>query len=149
MLPADAGRMFAVLGLFSMFCGVVWGYISDVLGRRYGSLLAYVTLAVSYLIFAFWQDGVGFYISGIIFGITAWSIPTIMAAASGDAVGGRLAPAGLGFATLFFGVGQALGPALAGWIKDATGTFTYAFLLSAAVSLMGAVGSLILKKRPA
>jgi MFS family permease len=149
VLPADAGRMFAVLGLFSMFCGVVWGYISDVLGRRYGSLLAYVTLAVSYLIFAFWQDGVGFYISGIIFGITAWSIPTIMAAASGDAVGGRLAPAGLGFATLFFGVGQALGPALAGWIKDATGTFTYAFLLSAAVSLMGAVGSLILKKRPA
>lgn len=145
----DAGRMFAVLGFFSMFCGVVWGYVSDVLGRRYGSLLAYVTLALSYVIFAFWQNPAGFYISGIIFGITAWSIPTIMAAASGDAVGGRLAPAGLGFATLFFGIGQALGPALGGLIKDATGTFTYAFLLSAAVSLAGAFGSLILRKRPA
>ena len=144
---ADAGRMFAVLGLFSMFCGVVWGYISDILGRRYGSLLAYLTLALSYVLFAFWQDMVGFYVSAIIFGITAWSIPTIMAAASGDAVGGRLAPAGLGFITLFFGVGQALGPALAGWIKDASGTFTYAFLLSASVSVIGALGSLVLRKR--
>ena len=147
LTPTDAGRMFAVLGLFSMFCGVVWGYISDVLGRRYGSLLAYLTLALSYVLFAFWQDSVGFYVSAIIFGITAWSIPTIMAAASGDAVGGRLAPAGLGFITLFFGIGQALGPALAGLIKDVTGTFTYAFLLSAAVSIIGAAGSLVLRRR--
>jgi MFS family permease len=145
--PADAGRIFAVLGLFSMFCGVVWGYISDVLGRRYGSLLAYLTLGLSYVIFAFWQDTVGFYVSAIIFGSTAWSIPTIMAAASGDAVGGKLAPAGLGFITLFFGIGQALGPALAGLIKDVTGTFTYAFLLSAAVSVIGALISLVLRKR--
>jgi MFS family permease len=145
--PAEAGRIFAVLGLFSMFCGVFWGWISDVLGRRYGSLLAYLTLALSYVIFAFWQNSVGFYVSGVIFGITAWSIPTIMAAASGDAVGGRLAPAGLGFITLFFGVGQALGPALGGWIKDASGTFTYAFLLSAAVSVAGALVSLVLRKR--
>jgi MFS family permease len=147
MRPEEAGRIFAVLGLFSMFCGVFWGWISDLLGRRYGSLLAYLTLALSYVIFAFWQNSVGFYLSGVIFGITAWSIPTIMAAASGDAVGGRLAPAGLGFITLFFGVGQALGPALGGWIKDASGTFTYAFLLSAAVSVAGALGSLVLRKR--
>ncbi len=145
--PSEAGRIFALLGLFSIFCGVVWGGISDILGRRYGSLLAYLTLAASYIIFAFWQNSVGFYLSGVIFGITAWSIPTIMAAASGDAVGGRLAPAGLGFITLFFGVGQALGPALGGWIKDTTGTFTHAFLLSAAVSLTGAFLSLLLRKR--
>jgi Na+/melibiose symporter-like transporter len=102
-----AGKIFAVLGIFSIFCGVVWGDISDVLGRRYGSLFAYLTLAISYLISIFWKDSTGFYISAIIFGIAAFSIPTIMAAASGDAVGGRLAPAGLGFITLFFGIGQA------------------------------------------
>jgi hypothetical protein len=36
---------------------------------------------------------------------------------------------------------------IGGWLKDVTGTFTHAFALSAAVSLLGAVGSLILKKR--
>ncbi len=145
--PIAAGRIFAVLGIFSIFCGVIYGWISDVLGRRAGSMIAYLTLALSYIIFAFWKDTTGFYVSAVIFGIAAFSIPTIMAAASGDAVGGRLAPAGLGFITLFFGIGQALGPLAGGYIKDATGTFTYAFLLSAGVSLIGAFGSLILKKK--
>lgn len=145
--PSTSGAIFAVLGVFSIFCGVVWGGISDVLGRRYGSMLAYITLAMSYFIFAYWKADTGFYLSAFIFGISAWSIPTIMAAAAGDAVGGRLAPAGLGFITLFFGVGQAFGPAIAGWIKDVTGTFTNAFILSAVVSLIGASGSLILRKK--
>jgi MFS family permease len=144
---AQAGHIFAVLGVFSIFCGVVWGGISDALGRRYGSMFAYITLALSYVLFAFWKDSTGFYVSAVIFGISAWSIPTIMAAAAGDAVGGRLAPAGLGFITLFFGIGQALGPMIGGWLKDATGTFTNAFVLSMAVSLIGAFGSLVLKRR--
>jgi MFS family permease len=143
----SAGGIFAVLGFFSIFCGVIWGTISDMVGRRYGSVLAYTTLALSYLVFGFWKETTGFYISAVVFGITAFSIPVIMAAAAGDAVGGRLAPAGLGFITLFFGIGQAFGPAVAGWLKDATGTFTHAFLLSAAVSIVGGLGSLILKKK--
>jgi len=145
--PQAAGGIFAVLGFFSIFCGVVWGTISDILGRRYGSVLAYITLALSYLVFAFWKDTTGFYISAVVFGITAFSIPVIMAAAAGDAVGGRLAPAGLGFITLFFGIGQAFGPAVAGWLKDVTGTFTHAFVLSAVISFLGALGSLILKRK--
>ena len=147
--PVSAGRIFAVLGIFSIFCGVIFGWISDVLGRRAGSMLAYLTLALSYFIFALWKDPAGFYLSAVVFGVASFAVPTIMAAASGDAVGGTLAPAGLGLITLFFGVGQALGPAIGGWIKDTTGTFTYAFLLCAAVSLLGAAGSLILKKKTA
>lgn len=142
-----AGRIFALLGIVSIFCGVIYGWISDVLGRRFGLIIAYVTLAVSYIIFAFWKDYTGFYVSAFVFGIASFSVPTIMAAASGDAVGGRLAPAGLGFITLFFGIGQALGPVIGGWLKDTTGTFTYAFMLSAAISLIGATGSLILRKK--
>jgi len=144
---AAAGSIFALLGFLSIFCGVVWGSISDVLGRRMGAAMAYSVLALAYLLLALWKSSAGFYCSAVIFGITAFSIPVIMAAAAGDAVGGRLAPAGLGFITLFFGVGQALGPAVAGWVKDQSGTFVYAFLLSAAVSVAGAIGSLVLKKR--
>ena len=142
-----AGRIFAFLGIISIFCGVIYGWISDVLGRKYGSMIAYINLAISYIIFFLWKDTAVFYVSAFVFGIAAFSIPTIMAAASGDAVGGRLAPAGLGFITLFFGIGQALGPFIGGWLKDVTGTFTHAFALSAAVSLLGAVGSLILRKK--
>ncbi|MDH5202402.1 MAG: MFS transporter [Nitrospirota bacterium] len=141
-----AGRIFAFLGFVSIFCGVIFGWISDVLGRRYGLVISYITLAISYILFALWKDHAGFYVSAFVFGIASFSVPTIMAAASGDAVGGKLAPAGLGFITLFFGIGQAFGPVIGGWLKDTTGTFTYAFMLSTAVSLFGAAGSLFLKK---
>ena len=143
----EAGKIYGILGILSIFCGVIYGWISDLLGRRYGTMLAYLTLAVSYLIFALWKAPAGFYLSAIIFGISAFSVPTIMAASAGDAMGARLAPAGLGFITLFFGIGQALGPAIGGWIKDTTNTFQYAFLLSAFVSILGAAGSLILRKK--
>ena len=147
MQTAEAGRMFAVLGFFSIFCGLPWGGISDLAGKRYASIFAYLTLCVSYLLFAFFRETSVLFLSGILFGLTAFAIPVIMAAAVGDAVGGQLAAAGFGFITLFFGIGQAFSPFVGGWIKDTTGTFTYAFALCAVVSLLGAFGSLFMRKR--
>ena len=143
---AQAGGLWAMVGGLSIFCGVIWGGISDLLGRKYGSALAYLTLAVAYTLFALIKSPAGFYASAIIFGLTAWSIPTIMAAAAGDYVGPALAPAGLGFITLFFGIGQALGPAVGGYLADDTGSFMTPFLLAGAVSLVGMISSLYLKK---
>jgi MFS family permease len=80
------------------------------------------------------------------FGLTAWSIPTIMAAAAGDFVGPRLAPAGLGFITLFFGIGQALGPAFGGYLADVSRSFTVPFLVAGGISLVGMVAALFMRK---
>ena len=143
---AQAGGLWALVGGLSVFCGVIWGGVSDLLGRKYGAALAYLTLAVAYTVFALIKSPAGFYLSAIIFGLTAWSIPTIMAAAAGDYVGPRLAPAGLGFVTLFFGIGQALGPYVGGKLADSTHSFLVPFLLASGVSLLGTVTSLYLKK---
>ncbi len=142
----EAGGIWAMVGGLSIFCGVIWGGISDLLGRKYGSALAYITLAAAYAIFALARNPIGFYLSAVIFGLTAWSIPTIMAAASGDYLGSKLAPAGLGFITLFFGIGQALGPALGGYLADVTQSFLVPFLLASGVSLAGMFLSFYLKK---
>ena len=132
----------------SIFCGVIWGGISDRLGRNKGAAFAYLVLGVAYGIFALSSSRFGYYVSAILFGFTAWSIPTIMAAAAGDLVGPRLAPAGLGFITLFFGIGQALGPALGGYLADASQTFTIPFFTAAGISFTGAAFSFFIKKRP-
>ncbi|MCA1961823.1 MAG: MFS transporter [Desulfomonile sp.] len=142
----EAGAMWALVGGLSIFCGVIWGGASDRLGRAAGAALAYLTLAVAYSLMALLQVRFGFYLSAVVFGLTAWSIPTIMAATAGDYVGPRLAPAGLGFVTLFFGVGQAFGPWVGGWLRDAVGSFTWPFLLACGVSVAGAVLSMGLKK---
>ncbi len=142
---SEAGRLWALVGGLSIFCGVIWGGLSDKLGRARGAAFAYVALALSYAIFALFQVKLGFYLSAIVFGLTAWSIPTIMAATAGDYVGPRLAPAGLGFVTLFFGIGQALGPWIGGYLADVTKSFSGPFLVACAVSIIGAVMSLGLK----
>jgi len=141
-----AGGLWALVGGLSIFCGVLWGKISDWIGRSRGAALAYLVLGLSYIIYALIKVDFGFYLSAILFGLTAWSIPTIMAAAAGDFVGPRLAPAGLGFITLFFGIGQALGPALGGYLADVSGSFTLPFLVAGVISLAGMVLSLYLKK---
>ncbi|MCL5123755.1 MAG: MFS transporter [Deltaproteobacteria bacterium] len=141
----EAGRLWALVGGLSIFCGIIWGGLSDKLGRAKGAAFAYVALAISYAVFALFQVKIGFYLSAIVFGLTAWSIPTIMAATAGDYVGPRLAPAGLGFITLFFGIGQALGPWVGGYLADVTRSFTGPFLLACAVSLIGAIMSLGLR----
>ena len=141
----EVGRLWALVGGLSIFCGVIWGGLSDKLGRAKGAAIAYLVLATSYAILALWQVKFGFSLSAIVFGMTAWSIPTIMAATAGDYVGPRLAPAGLGFITLFFGIGQALGPAVGGYLADITRSFAGPFLLASGVSLLGACLSLFLK----
>jgi sugar phosphate permease len=146
LTQAWAGGLWAMVGGLSTFCGIIWGSISDRLGRNRGAALAYLVLGLSYIVYALLKVKFGFYLSAIMFGLTAWSIPTIMAAAAGDFVGPRLAPAGLGFITLFFGIGQALGPALGGYLRDVSGSFTIPFLIAGGISLMGMVFSYFLKK---
>lgn len=144
--PGLVTNLWILVGGLSAFCGVIWGGISDRLGRKRGAALAYLVLGLSYLLFALFDTLPAFYVSIFLFGLSAWSIPTIMAAAAGDYVGPRLAPAGVGFITLFFGIGQALGPYVGGYLKDVTGTFVFSFILATSVSLVGMVGSLLLKK---
>lgn len=146
MPEAEAGRLWALVGGLSIFCGVLWGGLSDKLGRAAGASLAFLALALAYGIFALSQAHFTLCISAAIFGLSAWSIPTIMAATAGDYVGSRLAPAGLGFITLFFGIGQALGPGIGGYLADAHRSFCWPFLLACAVSLVGAGLSLGLRR---
>jgi predicted MFS family arabinose efflux permease len=141
-----AGGLWAAIGGLSIFCGVIWGSISDRVGRNKGSALAYLVLAASYIIYALFKSETGFYLSAFLFGLTAWSIPTIMAATAGDLVGPRLAPAGLGFITLFFGIGQSIGPALGGYLADLSHSFTLPFLVAGGISLVGMIFSFYIKE---
>jgi MFS family permease len=142
--PAAAGRLFMLMGWVSLLCWL-WGSVSDAIGRKHALAIVYLVQGAAFGLFALWPTPAGFLLSAILFGLTAWSIPAIMAAACGDLLGPRLAPAGLGFVTLFFGIGQAAGPSVAGLLADATRSFQSAFLLAAGVALMGAVGSLLLR----
>jgi MFS family permease len=141
-----AGDYLMLLGILSIFCGPFWGMVSDRIGRNYGLALVFMTQGTSYLFFGLVTSPFGHLASTILFGLTAWSVPSIMAAAVGDFVGPRLAPAALGFIIFIFSMGQALAPPVAGKIADLTGSFTPAFILSAVVAFAGMTGALFIRK---
>lgn len=140
-----AGNLFMTMGWFSLVCGLIWGTISDVIGRRYALIIVYLVHAISFSLFGLYTIPIGFTVSAILFGLSAWSIPAIMSATCGDVLGARLAPAALGFITLFFGIGQAIGPSIAGAIADVSSSLAPAFLLAGGIALLGALGTLFLK----
>ena len=143
-----AGRLFMLMGVCSLVCGFLWGAVSDVFGRRAALIAVFLVHTVAFALFGLTRAPAVFIVSAVLFGLSAWSIPAIMAAACGDLLGARRSAAGLGFITLFFGIGQAAAPFVAGELADRfDGSFSPAFLLAAAVALVGALGSLLLPRR--
>lgn len=140
-----AGALWSAVGVLSIISGFIWGSVSDVLGRKYGLAMVYFLQFLCFTIFGLWKATPGYYLSALLFALTAWSIPGIMAAAAGDLLGARLAPAALGFITLFFGIGQASGTFLGGRVADFTGSYTLAFVIAGVAALVGAVASLFLR----
>ncbi len=142
---SEAGAYWSLIGGLSIASGFIWGTVSDRLGRKYGLAIVFFLQSLSYSLFGLWKTPAGFLVSGILFALTAWSIPAIMSAAAGDLLGARLAPGAFGFLTVFLGVGQAIGPFVAGRIAGTSGSYAGAFILAGALSLAGAAFSLLLR----
>ncbi|NLT35297.1 MAG: YbfB/YjiJ family MFS transporter [Gaiellales bacterium] len=142
-----AGTLFMLLGWLSLVCGGLWGWLSDRFGRKPAIISVYVMQTVSLAVFALADSTFSAVFSAVIFGLSSWSVPAIMAATCADAVGPRMAPAALGLITVFFGVGQAVGPTVAGAMADAAGNFNGAFWLATAVAALGTLAALPLQRR--
>jgi predicted MFS family arabinose efflux permease len=142
--PAAAGQLWGLVGVLSLGSGLVWGSLADRIGKNLGLAIVFGLHATCFATFALARATPAFATSAILFGVSAWSIPAIMAAAVGDYTRSSLVPAALGFITIIFGVGQATGPPAAGWLADATQSFSGAFLLASGVALLGCLGALAL-----
>lgn len=142
---AQAGAVWSAIGVLGIVGGILWGVVSDRLGRKQALALVFGLQAVSFFLFAVAGAASTLYISAFLYGLSAFSIPGIVAAACGDYMGPRLAPAALGMVTLFFALGQAAAPSVAGFLADSAHSFGQAFLLAAAVAFLGGVGSLTLR----
>jgi MFS family permease len=148
MAEVTAGRFWAWVGFFSLFSGPLFGILSDRIGRKGGFMAVFAVQTVSYGLASVDLGMWALYLSIALYGIAAWSIPTIMAAAVGDYLGPARAAAGFSIVTFFFGAGQTLGPALAGIVAKTTGTFSTSYLMAAAATGTAAVLASLLRKPP-
>jgi predicted MFS family arabinose efflux permease len=141
-----AGVLFLVLGAGGTLA-MLWGRVSDSIGR--GRPLAAVLglQAVCALVFALWDNIAALGIGAGLFGLCGLSVPGLFGAACGDHFGSRRAAASLGFVTAFMRVGQTIGPYVGGALEDAFGSLTPSYLVSAGVFVVGATAALFLRDR--
>jgi sugar phosphate permease len=143
---ARAGLYWSWAGFFSCFSGVVFGALSDRIGRRHGLALVFAVQSTAYLIAGTKPGGVGLVVSIVLYGLAVFAIPAIMAAAVGDYLGAPRAAGAFATITIFFAVGQTLGPALAGMIGKAAGSFSGAYLLAASITVCALLFTLFLPR---
>lgn len=146
MSESLAGNFWSVVGFLSLFSGPVFGSISDKLGRKAGMVIVFSFQLLAYLLVASGLPGIFLYLSIFCYGLVAWSIPAIMAAAVGDYAGPENAAKALGFITLIFGMGQISGPAIAGILAQHSGSFSSSFYMAAALAGVAILLSAMLKK---
>lgn len=135
MAEDKAGFFWIWVGFFSLFCGPVLGALSDRLGRRTGIITAFILQGCAYTLISYSGDSEAMiYASVFLFGLSAFGLPVIITASVADYLTPERAVGAIGMLTVIFGIGQLLGPILAGIMAEHSGTFTPAYL--AATSLV-------------
>ena len=137
---ASASAMFSLVGISAALGGISLGALSDRIGRRRTLTGSFTGFAIFGLVILTGQQpfvaiasvGAGLAFSGGPALITAHIVANTDAKSYGPAFRA---------ATLAFGVAQMISPQIGGLIADAAGGFTWVFVLSAAVSMIGAAAA--------
>jgi nitrate/nitrite transporter NarK len=145
-LPGASGRAWALGGILSIPSGLLWGTLSDRIGRRQAIGLVFSVQVLSYLILAAWLWDGAVYLSVVLWGVTAWATPALVAALATDYVGARLVHPVMGLVNVVGAIGQISGPIVAGYAIDRSGSFAAAPFIAAGGALLGVIGALTLSE---
>jgi len=138
----------SLLGASSIAGGIVFGRLSDRVGRPPAMAAAFVILA-SAPVLTLSARLVPVLLGAIGYGLCVSGAPTAIGAHVADHLSGRAFGAAFGSLTFVFGLGQLAGPQVAGFVADRTDSFVIPFLASSLLALVGAWCSLRLRRAEA
>jgi predicted MFS family arabinose efflux permease len=133
----EVTAMFSIVGVATIVGGLTLGPLSDRIGRRVTLTAAFVTFGMCALLLLTGRQpwivlasvGIGLMFSGM---------PALIIAHIVDNTDVETYGPAFSAATLAFGLAQMVSPLIGGALADALGSFTWVFVLSAAVSFVGA-----------
>lgn len=137
--------MVAILAVANAGGRVVAGFFSDLIGRVRTMRLVFFYQAICMLVFP--ELGtISFLVLGSIFvGFNYGALLALFPSTTGDYFGTKNLGVNYGLVFTAWGFGGVFGPIMAGMIKDATGSFSLAFQISAALCFVAALVTFVTK----
>ena len=134
-----AASIFALAGALGLV-SAVGGFISDRIGRELAYMLGCIAMILGILVLLPIRDTSSpwlLYLFAVLYGVGVGIDRPITMAAKADVFPGKHLGMIMGFNNLGYGLGGALGPWLAGYIFDVTGSYTLAFIISILSLIVG------------
>lgn len=135
---SSRSSIFALVGVASAMGGILFGRLSDRVGRPRTIAVGFVLLAVAPVL-TLSSRGALVVVAAIAFGLSVAGTPTAIGAVVADSLSGKAFGAAFGTLTLTFGLAQVLGPPFAGVMAEATGNFVIPFVIASVVACAGIV----------
>ena len=143
---AVVGQLVVLIGALSIGSGVVWGWMSDKLGRGQAFGYSFVVQGCAFVLLAVAPGFVTFLISSILVGATLRATYTICAASSGDYVPVQYSAAAFALMSVGAGLGSTISPTIGGLMSDYV-AMKWVFWMAAGGSVAGTSAAIYLQTR--
>jgi OFA family oxalate/formate antiporter-like MFS transporter len=144
-LKAFAGSVVLILAIANAFGRMLWGAVSDRIGRMPALTVMFLVTAIMMFLLPSLASSTGTIVPaavliGVCFGGYLGTFPPICA----DAFGGRNMTVNYSLLFMGFAVAAIAGPQVAAHIKVGTGSYSSAFIVAGAVAIVGLIISAIM-----
>jgi MFS family permease len=142
---ATAANIMAVRGVTGLLGGIALGSTADRIGIRQAYVITFILMAAA----LFWLLTAGeawtLYLCALILGFGGGGAATLASPLAAELFGLGSHGLILGVVGLCYTIGAAVGPFMAGYIFDVTGSYQLAFLVCAAAGIIGTILAAILR----
>ncbi|MGA5716449.1 MFS transporter [Bacillus bombysepticus] len=140
-----SGTVYAIAGIFSIVGASVWGFISDRIGIKKSLCSALLLAIIGDMAPIIFGNITGFIMSAIIWGSSLGGILLLIQVAASKQVSPKYVSMAISFISVFYAVGQMIGPGIAGWVIGRSG-YALAYVLGAFGFVMCICMGLCLKR---
>lgn len=145
--PMDAAVILSLIGAANIPGRLVVGKISDTLDRK-ALGVACALVQTGTLFWLMWANGLWMlYTFAVVYGFLWGGSGAVITALIGDVFGTRSLGAIMGMMSAGWALGAAIGPAVGGYIFDASGSYFTAFATAAAAVLISALFVALIRKK--
>ncbi|MGE7092453.1 MFS transporter [Lysinibacillus sp. NPDC048646] len=144
---AMAGTVYAIAGIVSIGGAPLWGMLADRIGVKKALLAALVLSVVGDILPIVCGTIAGFIVSAVIWGSSLGGVLVLIQMKASQQVQPKYVATAIGFISIFYAVGQMIGPVLAGGLIEYAGGYISAYGFGAVMFFLCVLLTLMLQSK--